>query len=471
MGYLQDAGGKISSGYDKMGRIPLSYSAEEAKKKAKKASDQSNAAASDLYSQTEEVNKGLTEADTKYSQNFDTKSKNYLYKANHIADEYKSKIGQLDQESKSQAKDATQTYTNDLLPAYKDAMSKAKTNADQAMSLSEASDPNNPIMKQIRELYDQQAKQARDVYGEQGDTVRRQGQADFGVLSALGAQASAGQFGAAPGILTAGQMGQIANANQGQASGAYAKAQQRVYDLQQQGLNRSMDLQSAGLGRSFDQSNHLYDAGQQAQGRYSDTVKDYQGGSGAYYDQQSRFRDEGAGYAGNNMTVDAGLNSDRFNIDMMGGDITKGNAYAGGGREQQALNQKHGVQQQNINNTLQTEMAGQNSQNQMLGGLLSAGATVASAKSDRRSKKNINDISNDQIDEFLSAVKPKSYEYKDASEPGTASGGRLGFMLQDVQKTDLGKKITRRGPDGDLMYDKDNLQGIILAALAKKRVA
>ncbi len=41
-------------------------------------------------------------------------------------------------------------------------------------------------------------------------------------------------------------------------------------------------------------------------------------------------------------------------------------------------------------------------------------------------------------------------------------------MMQDVQGTELGKKMTRRGPGGELMYDKDNLNGILLAGLKRE---
>lgn len=88
------------------------------------------------------------------------------------------------------------------------------------------------------------------------------------------------------------------------------------------------------------------------------------------------------------------------------------------------------------------------------------------AASDERVKTDINEVSKEDVKEFLSAIKPKSYKYKDTSKPGTSEGERVGFMLQDVQNTKLGKKITRRAPDGTLMYDRDNLHGIILAALA-----
>lgn len=318
---------------------------------ARAAKKESNALAQDLYSKTGMLNQTLNSADTDYAKSFGSKSKDYLKGAEGLVNTYLGKIGKLEGDAQTQANDARATYTNSILPEYKNAMGMAKTNASQAMSLAEASDPNNPIMTAIR-----------DLYNKQGEGVRKQGQQDYGILSALGAQAAQGQFGAA-GPMTAGQQGQIYAANQSQAGDAYAKAQQRMFDLQQQGLDRG-----------FDQSNQIYQFGQDAQGRYSDSIKNLQGGENAFYDQQGRFRDELGGYAGDQMGVNAGLNADRFNIGMMGSDIDKGNAYAGTGRDQQALNQLYGVQQQGINNELAAKLANQQAKGQFASSLISSGA-------------------------------------------------------------------------------------------------
>jgi hypothetical protein len=96
-------------------------------------------------------------------------------------------------------------------------------------------------------------------------------------------------------------------------------------------------------------------------------------------------------------------------------------------------------------------------------------ATVgAAAVSDEREKRSVSKISDAEIDEFLGAIEPKRYRYKKPDAPGQAPGERLGFMLQDVADTKLGKDITRERPDGTLEYDKDNLMGVVLASLAKK---
>ncbi len=363
---------------------------------AQAAADASNKAAGDLYSQTLPLNKLMNQADTNYSDKYSGAADKYLQGAQGITADYTNRIKDLDKQAAGQATDASNIYSNSILPEYQNAMGMAKTNAGQAMSLAEASNPNNPLAKGVRDLYsqqaqqerdiyNQQAQQTRDVYNKQGNAVRAQGQQDFGVLSALGAQAAKGQFGAAPGVLTAGQMGQIYGQNQGQASSAYANAQQRMYALQQQGLDRgqdltsaglgrSSDLQSAGLGRSLDQSNAVYGMGQQAQDRYSNTIKDLQGGQNAYDAGQAAFRNERGGYAGNISDAGNAYNSDKFNVRTSVADVNRGNVYASTGRQQNALNQRFGVQQQNINNQSAENQANSAAKGQFISAGLGAAA-------------------------------------------------------------------------------------------------
>lgn len=320
----------------------------QADKKADEAAEEAKRNARDLYAGTHELNKSLNEADTAYSDTFGSASSRYMRGADELVGQYTSKIDDLQNQAQGQARDARRTYTNSILPGYKDAMGLARTNAHQAMTLQQAGDPNNPIMKSIRDMYDQQ-----------GQHARQQGQQDFGVLSALGAQAAQGQFGAAGNPMTAGQMGQIYSANQGQAGDAYSRAQQRMYDLQQQGI-----------GRGFDQSNKMYEYGQGAQDRYGRTIKDLQEGEDSQLAQQGRFRGELGDYASSIMGARSGLNTDRFNIGQMGADITRGNAYAGTGREQNALNQYYGGQQQVIANDLQASTANNASKGQFMSSIL-----------------------------------------------------------------------------------------------------
>lgn len=86
--------------------------------------------------------------------------------------------------------------------------------------------------------------------------------------------------------------------------------------------------------------------------------------------------------------------------------------------------------------------------------------------SDERVKKDIRHIEPEELTEFLQAVQPKKFKYRNPEQEGQAEGERVGFMLQDVADTKLGKAITKKDENGLLGYDKDNLNGIILAALS-----
>lgn len=409
-----------------------------------KASRDTAANATALYDKTAKINEELAKADQEYAEKYGQRSGDYLSLSQKLVNNYKGKVDELAKQASGQATDARKTYTNSILPEYKNAMGMARGNAEQAMSLKQASDPNNPVMKQIREMYNQQ-----------GQAANKQGQQDFGVLSALGAQAAQGQFGAA-GPMTSGQMGQIYSANQAQAGDAYARAQQRMHDLQQQGIDRG-----------FDQSNQLYQFGQAAQDRYGQSIGNYESGQNNFLNQQKGFRDESSGYAGDKFNLDQGLTADRFNVLMGGDDIGRGNAYAGRGRDQAAWDQYYGVKQQGVNNQLQAQSAQGSSNSGILGSVIGGAASVLS---DKREKRNIGNISDSDLDEFLKSVKPKTFEYKE-DKPGAAPGQRIGFMMQDVEDTKLGKKMSRQGPNGEKMYDKDNLNGIILAGLARQAKA
>jgi len=381
-------------------------------------------------------------ADADYLSKFETGSKTYLDAAKGQVGDYKTKVNELDAQAKDQSTKHSSTYTNDILPGYKAAMEAAKNNASGALTLAQSQDPNNPLAQEIR-----------DLYNRLGEDKRQQGLRDFGVLSAMGAQAAQGKFGAS-GPMTAGAMGQIYAQNQNQAQGAYARAQNRMYDLEQQGIT---------AGR--EDVKHWYEKGQQAQERYSGTIKDFQGGEDKFYGQQGDFRDEIGGYAGDILGVDSALNTDIYNMGMTGAGINKQNTYAKTGREESMINQNYGGQQTISDAEMAAIMANYGSQAQFISSLAGAGS---SAMSDEDEKEEIKDIGDDELDEFLSALEPKTFKYKDQSKPGTQPGQRVGFMMQDVEGTQLGDQMSTSGPNGEKMYDKDNLIGILLAALKRE---
>lgn len=319
----------------------------QADKERKKREEEAKARAQELYGKTGELNQKLNQSDSAYKDAFGAGSKDYMNNAYAILAGYQKKVHDLESQAQSQANDSTATYTNTIMPEFKNAMEQAKANAASAMTLEEAGDPNNKVQKAVRALYDQL-----------GQDVRRQGQQDFGVLSALGSQGAAQQFGAA-GPMTAGMMGQIQARGQEQAGNAYAKAQQRMFDLQQQGINRG-----------FDQSNWLYEQGQEAGDTYRDSIGDLQDAETQYLGNQQSFRDELGGYAGDLMGTSAAYNTDKFNMGMLGADIDRQNAYAGTGRDQNALNQLYGAEQQAENNSAAAGYANNAAKGQFLSSML-----------------------------------------------------------------------------------------------------
>jgi hypothetical protein len=167
------------------------------------------------------------QADTDYANTYSQNTANIK----KLMDEYlatfeKTLKGSID--SSTQARDS---YTDSWLGKDMDGdgirdggtQAQMQANADSAMTIDEFGDPDNKVAMAYRESYERDAQQAR-----------QQGQRDYGILAAMGAQAAQGQFGMS-GPMTAGAMGQIYAQNQNQAGQAYAKAQQRMYDLQQQG--------------------------------------------------------------------------------------------------------------------------------------------------------------------------------------------------------------------------------------------
>lgn len=306
-----------------------------AARKKKEAEDRARLEA--LTTKTGEINKGLDTADADYLGNFNKTSGTYIDEAGKLVNTYTGEINQLKDKATSQANDNTQTYTNTILPAFKDLLEKTKGNADSAMSLEDYSDPNNALMTAIR-----------DMYNKKGQKARQQGQQDYGVLAALGAQAAQGQIGAAGGNpMTAGMQGQIYAANQRQAGDAYTNAQQRMYDLENQGLKKS-----------WEQNDNVYNAGQDALGAYSNSAQNLSEAEKQYYATQGDFRDEIGGYAGDVLGVGSALNADKMNLGMTGAGIQKGNAYASGGREQSVANQTYGGQQGLADSELAGELAG-----------------------------------------------------------------------------------------------------------------
>ncbi len=98
------------------------------------------------------------------------------------------------------------------------------------------------------------------------------------------------------------------------------------------------------------------------------------------------------------------------------------------------------------------------------GALGSAVALGAAAMSDKRAKKDIAPMSDDDIADFLRSIKPKTYTYKDESN-GVTKGTQPGFLADDLATSKIGRMIVAEDKDGLKHVDQQKLQGATLAAL------
>jgi len=99
----------------------------------------------------------------------------------------------------------------------------------------------------------------------------------------------------------------------------------------------------------------------------------------------------------------------------------------------------------------------------IISGLGGLGAAMAS---DKRLKHDIRNVSAKDLNEFFSAMKPKSYKYNDEKY---GDGTKVGFMMQDIENTKLGSMISRELPNGKKGYDPRGLEGILLAKFAMEQ--
>lgn len=132
-----------------------------------------------------------------------------------------------------------------------------------AMTLQQAGDPNNQVQTAYRDLYNTEGKTQQGMFEQAGRNEMKQGQADAGVLSGLGAQAFANQLGSSGGPLTGGQMAGIAGMNMTQAGGAAMRAQGRMQALNQQGIEQNAALRGQGLETGRQESGQQYERGRQ----------------------------------------------------------------------------------------------------------------------------------------------------------------------------------------------------------------
>jgi uncharacterized protein YoxC len=248
--------------------------AEKRAKDAKNAQDASNA----QQARSEGLNKSIDTMEgrnTQYDVSQEGRNNKYKGIRDTSYDEMKNtsaglqnRMEGLRKQSEENATNSNRVYT-DLGTKMDGLVNQQKANSDAAMSLKDYSNAStNKVFNDTRGIYNDQAQ-----------NEGKQGQADFGVLSSLGAKAmGSGMAGMGP--MTAGAQSMMMANSQRQAGEAYAGTQRRMQDLRDQGLNMG-----------FNRMDTTYQAGRQAN-------NDYQNSIGARGNMQSQSNNEARGFRG-----------------------------------------------------------------------------------------------------------------------------------------------------------------------------
>ena len=218
----------------------------------------------------------------------------YRAARNPVYEHHQAELQKFSDEAANQANNAELTYKNNIQPRLQDIMSQAQSESGGAMSLKDAGDPNNSVNKAWRGMYEGQA---------QG--VGKQALADVGIMNSLGAQATANQLGGMGGAIGTNQLLALQGQNMGQSGQAYARAQQQMQSLREQGLE---------TGRQ--ESNSQYNRGQAAKDRYTGSVRDFADADASNQDRQTKYRGERGGYQDKKFGAGKDLANDDYGIDQ-----------------------------------------------------------------------------------------------------------------------------------------------------------
>jgi hypothetical protein len=367
-------------------------STDPSKRDAKKAQEAQDAASGMAVTSQEGVAKQMAQHGAGYMDRMNAETNDFKRIRNEnsaradIADQeyadtlsgsekdYQTKVKGLQSQAETQAADAKSTYTNTILPGFKNSMEDAQRQASQAMSLSDAGDMNNSVQKGVRDFYGQQAK------GE-----GQQGLADVGVLSAMGAQALGNQMGQG-GPMTGAQLQLATSQNMAQSGQAFANTQKRIQALKQQGIEQGLT-----------QSNQQYNRGQDAREFAQKSVGAYEGANNRMNNEQADFRGEigtqqnnirSSQYAGGNAVYGGKMSQINRGIGNAAQDYGLNTGLAG---QQYGINQGNALQNQQVgmmkagiasdkayNQALQAS-ADRNAQNAMWSGGIQAAATAGGA--------------------------------------------------------------------------------------------
>lgn len=149
-----------------------------------------------------------------------------------------------------QKMDATDAYYNNTIkPQYAKLM-------EGGLSLRDASDPSNYVTRGVQDAYEKVIDKSRQEGEALAAQTKKSGQADYGVLAALGNQAR----GSVQTPMTGAQNQLAQQASMNQASQAYQTAMQRVQAIEDQQRAYAQQLRPQGLQAGMDQSWKNYDA-------------------------------------------------------------------------------------------------------------------------------------------------------------------------------------------------------------------
>lgn len=139
-------------------------------------------------------------------------------------------------------------------------------------------------------------------------------------------------------------------------------------------------------------------------------------------------------------------------------------------------NQQSGMNATNNISNLYTDMgnarasgmvAGDNRRAGLLNGYLQAGSQVGTAAilaSDERLKTNIKPIDPQDLEEFKKTIKPYMWNYIDEKH---GKGDWFGVMVQDLEKSKIGKTLIFEGDDGFKKINLIKLASLFLAMIAE----
>lgn len=170
--------------------------------------------------------------------------------------------------------------------------------------------------------------------------------------------------------------------------------------------------------------------------RSGDTSQQGQDASQAQYASTLGLQNRSANDAQNQFYTNQGANLDTTNLQAQ---------IAKQGEMDQAISADQ--QQQNINNG-QAAASSQRTSQTVGQVAATTGAVLAAAVSDRREKTDIRSADH-KMQSFLDAMgKAKEYQYRHPGAPGQAPGRHVGPMAQELERSEVGKRLVSQGPNG-----------------------